>query len=93
MPCYDPPPSYEGKARRNAENAAKILCGMVSAMIKENQPVERDLLVWWRNHREIDLEVVLDPRNQLEYDRETEKQCRRDILRANTMLKQMERVK
>lgn len=58
MPCYDTPPEWEGKARRNAEEAVRILCETIGMLIRAGlTPVRRDLQ-WYLEHREIDLEIA-----------------------------------
>lgn len=52
MPCYNPPPPYEDKQKRNAEQAVRILCGMC----RNASPVTETLLAWYIDHLKIDIE-------------------------------------
>lgn len=61
MPCYDPPPEWDGPARKNATDAAKILCAMVGGA-PNYRLVPRPVLVWYYEHRKIDLMRAHDRR-------------------------------
>ena len=69
MPCYDPPPPFEGEERRNAEKAVKLLCSNVANKIDNGETVEIPLLEWFLEHKQIDLKVATDGR----YGRNKEK--------------------
>lgn len=59
MPCADPSPSYlhskfnERTARNNAE-AATMLCTVCREMTEAGEPIEPQLLAWYKEHKEID---------------------------------------
>ena len=58
MPCYDPPPPWEGRARESGEKAAALLCRLVRANLENRRPVPREVLLWFVEHRRIDLSVA-----------------------------------
>lgn len=64
MPCYEAPPPYSQKADQSANEAVKILCGVLKDITSKTRivPNERTLL-WYISHREIDVEIAKDPRN------------------------------
>lgn len=88
MPCYEPPPAWEGAARRNAEEAAQILCATVRDMLDQDvQGIPDGMLRWYLDHRRIDLLQVddPDPRNRRpEISREA---ILADIARVEAMVK------
>jgi len=57
MPCYEPPPPWEGRQRKNAEQAVRLLCQKVGALLDSGHMVERELLLWFAEHREIDRQI------------------------------------
>ena len=61
MPCYEPPPPWEGAQKQNAEQAAKLLCGKVTALLDSGHMVERELLLWYAEHRQIDWQIATTP--------------------------------
>ena len=66
MPCYDPPPEWEGDARKNAEEAVRLLCDQVETRLRGSNGLvsvpPAELLRWYLAHRKIDLRIALDPR-------------------------------
>lgn len=71
MPCYDPPPHWEGEAKENAEQAVRLLCGFVSERIREgDSTLPPEFVFWFIKHREIDLQKMDWSRvaDQGEYD-------------------------
>ena len=56
MPCYDPPPPYEGNQRKNTEEAAWILYNMVKQVLVVGIAPPREVLKWFIDHRQIDVE-------------------------------------
>jgi len=58
MPCYDPPPPYQGEQRKNAEEAVKLLCDLVTQKVSKSEPVSVELLTWWKDHRAIDAKAA-----------------------------------
>ena len=58
MPCNDPPYPYEGKHKESADEAVRILCKTAHFMVTLNLPPDKELLVWYRGHLEVDLERV-----------------------------------
>lgn len=68
MPCYEPPPPYEGAARKSAEDAARLLCGFVSKEIKARRVPDIDLLLWWKEHRRIDAYIAEHDQDYQEKD-------------------------
>lgn len=59
MPCYDPPMPWEGKQRKNAETAVRLMCKYMSEAIKNpDLDLEQDILQCYIEHREIDLEIA-----------------------------------
>ena len=60
MPCYDPPPPFEGEARESAEHSSRLLCGLIATKIANRHHVDKELLEWWVTHREIDAKVAVD---------------------------------
>lgn len=91
MPCYCPPPPYEGEEKSSANEAARLLCEMITAMKDANQPISRKLLKWWRDHRAIDLKMLRDPYYG-KPSRPKEKKALQDISWADEQL-QLLRVK
>lgn len=70
MPCYDPPPPWADEARRNAEQAVKIVCALARHLLDNGQMFNLDLLRWYLQHRRIDLQqgralTPLSPNNGL----------------------------
>lgn len=63
MPCYDPPPAWEGRQRENAHEAVRLLCDIVAMLMRATAHVSEDLLKWYVTHREIDLEIAKDERS------------------------------
>jgi hypothetical protein len=58
MPCYDPPPPYEGAERKSAQQAVKLLCALVTTHIDHGIPANAELLNWYIAHRKIDIEMA-----------------------------------
>jgi hypothetical protein len=58
MPCYDPPPPWQGAQKESAELAARLLCGIVRARLERGETPERELLAWFAGHREIDRQIA-----------------------------------
>jgi hypothetical protein len=86
MPCYDPPPPYEGNQRKNTEEAARLLCDMVKQGINAGLVPPRDLLKWFIDHRQIDIESLKyygrEDRNKSEIEA-----AKKDIERAQALIK------
>lgn len=61
MPCYDPPPPWEGEYRKSAEEAVRLLCGMVGACLDAGEPVPSEALAWFIGHRNIDYAAATSP--------------------------------
>jgi hypothetical protein len=55
VPCYNPPPPWEGKQKENAEQAVRLLCSMVGQNLAT---MPNEVLTWFLEHREIDLEIA-----------------------------------
>ncbi len=82
MPCYDPPPAWEGSKRSNAEQAAKLLCGAIGMRLDAGQPVGKELLTWYLEHRHIDMQIASA------HDRQSEAAAARaDVARVTKLLK------
>lgn len=60
MPCYTEPPPFAGLERRSAEHAVRILCEFVKQEIREDRRVPKEMLEWWKTHREIDAKIAKD---------------------------------
>lgn len=62
MPCYDPPPPWEGKQRKNAEQAVRLLCLVIGDSVRSADPrLPREFLTWFIEHREIDRKIATTP--------------------------------
>lgn len=83
MPCYEPPPEWEGDARRSAEDAAKLLCVQVGSAIRRGEQVSIPLMRWYVGHRYVDLRMIADPRMGL---RDTSALIRAEIQRVEQMI-------
>ena len=57
MPCYDPPPPWEGRRIKSAERAVALLCDEVGGRLLDGRTVPREQIEWYIGHREIDLEI------------------------------------
>jgi len=55
MPCYTPPPPWQGEQRRNAEQASVILCEYCTKQLADDEFMPQKLLKWFIQHREVDL--------------------------------------
>jgi hypothetical protein len=80
MPCYDPPPPFEGDAKKNAEQACRILCDMCGELMRREIPLPLNLASWFYNHRVIDL-------------REMEFWHRNDPVRRSEIIADLEKLK
>jgi hypothetical protein len=61
MPCYDHPPAYEQEARKNAQSAVQILCGLIGPRVRTgDNTLSFELLTWFIEHRRIDIEIERD---------------------------------
>lgn len=58
MPCYDPPPPYEGRQRQNAEQASRLLCTIVRNQMARKETIADSVIKWYIEHRRIDLEIA-----------------------------------
>ncbi|RLB65909.1 MAG: hypothetical protein DRH08_07335 [Deltaproteobacteria bacterium] len=58
MPCYEPPPPWEGDAKRSSEEATRILCSQVKAQLSRGERPSDELLEWFAGHREIDARIA-----------------------------------
>lgn len=63
MPCYDPPPPWEGEAKASAEQATRLLCAMIAPAVHAGEIINAELLLWYLNHRMIDLRIACDVRD------------------------------
>lgn len=62
MPCYDPPPPWEGAQRKNAEQATRLLCRVVGDRVRAEDPtLPREFVLWFAEHREIDRQIATTP--------------------------------
>lgn len=62
MPCYVPPPPWEGAQRKNAEQAARLLCQVVGGRVRAGDPtLPREFLLWFVEHRKIDRRIATTP--------------------------------
>lgn len=90
MPCYDPPPPWEGERRVSAEQAARLLCAIVAERLEQCEPVSRELLAWWRDHRKIDAQIMAGGSyKQPHPDADRMRKAMRDVDLAETLLKGM----
>lgn len=83
MPCYDPPPPYEGNQRKNTEEAARILCDMVKQAIVVGIVPPLEVLKWFIDHRQIDVESATYWRRTGEIEA-----AKKDIERAQALIKE-----
>lgn len=59
MPCYDPPPPWEGAQKTNAEQATRLLCRVVGDRVRAGDPtLPREFVLWFAEHREIDRQIA-----------------------------------
>ncbi len=95
MPCYDHPPTYEDEARKNAESAVRILCGLISPRVRAgDNTLSLELLTWFIEHRRIDIEIERDEssRRIRRYPRqEVVNEAEKDIALANRLLSRLTR--
>ena len=62
MPCYDPPPPWEGAQRANALQATQLLCTHIKKQLDCNNGIAViDFLQWFADHREIDRLIATTP--------------------------------
>lgn len=61
MPCYDPPPVWEGDVAKDGKQAAQLLCAMVKGA-PSYLMVPAPILAWYARHLRVDLMVADDPR-------------------------------
>jgi len=86
MPCYDPPPAWEGDARKSAEEAAKLLCGMTRAMLDAGEVPPQPVLRWYIDHRKVDLRQLREPHYRAPGTRAEIDEVLRDIRRVEQLL-------
>lgn len=58
MPCYEPPPPWEKEARSSAIEAVKILCAHIQAELARHTILPQLWLIWFLEHRKIDLQIA-----------------------------------
>jgi hypothetical protein len=59
MPCYEPPPPWEGKQQNNAQQATQLLCKLVSERVRaKDKTIQKELLLWFIEHRNIDIQIA-----------------------------------
>lgn len=85
MPCYEPPPPWEGAQQKNAEQAVRLLCKKIGALLDGPHAIESELLTWYIEHREIDLQIATTPYYGKPDNSEADK-AKRDIERAKKLL-------
>jgi hypothetical protein len=93
MPCYDPPPPWEGKERESTEKAARLLCKLIGEWLNDQEAIEQhltiELLKWYIDHRKIDLEMVTTPSYGLNPKKSVE--IRKSISLAVEILEEMKK--
>lgn len=58
MPCYDPPPPWDETSKQNATQAVKLLCELTKNSLRNAQPISKDVLKWFLEHRRIDYQIA-----------------------------------
>jgi hypothetical protein len=84
MPCYEAPPEWVGDAKKNAEEAVRILCAQIGKAVEAGIIPKRHLMEWLVEHRKIDLRMAIDsyfPKSEVEREA-----IRRDIARLEAIL-------
>jgi hypothetical protein len=82
MPCYEPPPPWEGTQRKNAEQAVRILCALVR---EDLASMPLDVVAWFLEHREVDLQIATTPYYGNLSPRDAD-EAKADIARARAVL-------
>ena len=87
MPCYDPPPPWEGAQRANALQATQLLCAHIKEQLDNNNGIAViDFLQWFADHREIDRQIATTFYFGNPNPEEASK-AKQDIARAKRLLK------
>ena len=62
MPCYEPPPPWDGVQKKNSEQAVRLLCQVVGDRVRAEDPtLSREFVMWFAEHREIDRQIATTP--------------------------------
>lgn len=87
MPCYDPPPPWEGKQRANAEEATKILCEFVrERLYSRPEEIPTKIRKWFLEHRKIDVEIYSSTYYGGKNAKKEQEAARKDVERMKYLL-------